>query len=116
MASYVRALEGKASQETQNQRRPHGGRWGNRNAWKTGLFTAEALAARKAAHAKMKALAILIAASGLSAHRIRPNALRADQWELIAASAPELADLLAPHLPLGFFAVDSAACPYVLGK
>jgi hypothetical protein len=80
------------------------------------LFTAEALAARKAAHAKVKALAILIAASGLSPHRIRPNALRHDQWPLLEAHAPEIAELLAPHMPFGFFAADSAPCPYVLGK
>jgi hypothetical protein len=70
---------------------------------------------RKAGLAKTKALAHLMVMGGLSPHRLRPRPVRADQWPLLEAYAPELALLLAPHLPVGFFAADSAPCPYVMG-
>jgi len=114
MTSYVCARKSKARPGTESERR-RGGQPGNLNGLKTGEHTRAAKAMRKAGFAKTKALAHLMVMGGLSPHRLRPRPIRTDQWPLLETFAPELALLLAPHLPVGFFAVDSAACPYVLG-
>jgi hypothetical protein len=107
LTSYAAAHEDIVGHKTQNERRRRGGQIGNENALRTGQHTKAATDARKASFAVMKALAHVIAANGLTPHRIRPCALRHDQWCLLLVRAPEIAEIMRPLLPRGFFVADS---------
>jgi len=107
VTSYAAAHEDSAGQKTRNERRRRGGQIGNKNAVTTGQHTKAVTDARKASFATMKAIAHVIAANGLTPHRIRPCPLRHDQWRLLNAHAPEIAALMRPLLPRGFLSTDS---------
>ena len=107
LTSYAAAHEDTAGQKTRNERRRRGGQFGNKNALRTGQHTRAAVDARKTGFAVMKAIGHILAANNLSPHRIRPCPLRHDQWALVLANAPEIAVLMRPLLPRGFFVTDS---------
>jgi len=107
LTSYAAAHEGTAGHKTQNERRRRGGQIGNTNALRTGQHTRAATDARKTGFALMKAAAHIMAANGLTPHRIRPCPLRDDQWRLLNAHAPEIAAIMRPLLPRGFSVADS---------
>ena len=80
-------------------KRLEGGQPGNRNAWKHGKRSAEALIMRKLARAELKAMAFIGFAVGMfpkSAVRHRP--LRADQLALLRRHRPLIARGLADPL------------------
>ena len=107
VTSHVPAHEDSAGHKAQNERRRRGGQIGNKNALKTGQHTKAATDARKTGFAVTKAAAHILAANGLTPHRIRPCPLRHDQWLLLVTNAPEIAAIMRPLLPRGFFVTDS---------
>ena len=107
VTSHVPAHEDSAGHKAQNERRRRGGQIGNANALKTGQHTRAAQDARKTSFAVTKAIAHIIVANDLTPHRIRPCALRHDQWLLLLANAPQIAAIMRPLLPRGFLVADS---------